>query len=99
MRSRQLLFSAGRDDGTGDLIVLEGEDIGDFFKHGLSMQWRRSLANLRYHLILHWKRRLANPRTDLQRRLANPRTDDVSLLHISFNSTLESLPLQLALSH
>jgi hypothetical protein len=88
MRSRQLLFSAGRDDGTGDLIVLEGEDIGDFFKHGLSMQWRRSLANLRYHLILHWKR-----------RLANPRTDDVSLLHISFNSTLESLPLQLALSH
>jgi hypothetical protein len=32
MRSRQLLFSAGRDDGTGDLIVLEGEDIGDFFQ-------------------------------------------------------------------
>jgi hypothetical protein len=27
--------------------------------------------------------------------LANPRTDDVSLPHISFNSTLESLPLQL----
>jgi hypothetical protein len=37
-----------------------------------------------YHLILHWKR-----------RLANPCRDDVSLPHISFNSTLESLPLQL----
>jgi hypothetical protein len=37
-----------------------------------------------YHLILHWKR-----------HLANPRRDDVSLPHVSFNSTLESLPLQL----
>jgi hypothetical protein len=37
-----------------------------------------------YHLILHWKR-----------RLANPRRDDVLLPHVSFNSTLESLPLQL----
>jgi hypothetical protein len=27
--------------------------------------------------------------------LANPRRDDVSLLRVSFNSTLESLPLQL----
>jgi hypothetical protein len=42
------------------------------------------LANRRYHLILHWKRCLAN----LHR-------DDVSLLRVSFNSTLESLPLQL----
>jgi hypothetical protein len=48
------------------------------------MQWRRRLANPCYHLILHWKRRLAN----LHR-------DDVSLLRVSFNSTLESLPLQL----
>jgi hypothetical protein len=40
MRSMQLLFFAGRDEGTGDLIVLEGEDIGDFFsKHSLSTQW------------------------------------------------------------
>jgi hypothetical protein len=31
MRSRQLLFFAGRDKGAGDLIVLEGEDTGDFF--------------------------------------------------------------------
>jgi hypothetical protein len=31
MRSRQLLFFAGRDKGAGDLIVLEGEDIGDLF--------------------------------------------------------------------
>jgi hypothetical protein len=31
MRSRQLLFFAGRDKGTGDLIVLEGEDTGDLF--------------------------------------------------------------------
>jgi hypothetical protein len=36
-----------------------------------------------YHLILHWKQRLAN----LCR--------DVSLPRVSFNSTLESLPLQL----
>jgi hypothetical protein len=37
----QLLFFVGRDEGTGDLIVFEGEDTGDFFsKHGLSMQWR-----------------------------------------------------------
>jgi hypothetical protein len=48
------------------------------------MQWRQRLANPRYHLILHWKR-----------CLANPHTDDVSLLRVSFNSTLESLPLQL----
>jgi hypothetical protein len=32
MRSRQLLFFAGRDKGAGDLIVLEGEDTGDFFQ-------------------------------------------------------------------
>jgi hypothetical protein len=51
-------------------------------KHGLSMQWRRRLANLHYHLILHWKR-----------CLANLRRDDVSLLRVSFNSTLELLPL------
>jgi hypothetical protein len=31
MRSRQLLFFAGRDEGAGDLIVWEGEDIGDLF--------------------------------------------------------------------
>jgi hypothetical protein len=37
-----------------------------------------------YHLILHWKR-----------RLANPRRVDVSLPRVSFNSTLDSLPLQL----
>jgi hypothetical protein len=42
------------------------------------------LANPRYHLILHWRR-----------HLANPRRDDVLLLRVSFNSTLESLPLKL----
>jgi hypothetical protein len=31
MMSRQLLFSAGRDEGAGVLIVLEGEDTGDLF--------------------------------------------------------------------
>jgi hypothetical protein len=31
MRSRQLLFFAGRDEGAGDLIVLEGEHTGDLF--------------------------------------------------------------------
>jgi hypothetical protein len=31
MRSMQLLFFVGRDEGTGDLIVFEGEDTGDFF--------------------------------------------------------------------
>jgi hypothetical protein len=31
MRSGQLLFFVGRDEGAGDLIVLEGEDIGDLF--------------------------------------------------------------------
>jgi hypothetical protein len=31
MRSRQLLFFAGRDEGVGDLIVLKGEDTGDLF--------------------------------------------------------------------
>jgi hypothetical protein len=31
MRGRQLLFFAGRDEGEGDLIVLEGEDAGDLF--------------------------------------------------------------------
>jgi hypothetical protein len=31
MRSRQLLFFAGRDAMAGDLIVLEGEDTGDLF--------------------------------------------------------------------
>jgi hypothetical protein len=31
MRSRQLLFFAGRDEGEGDLIVLEGEDTSDLF--------------------------------------------------------------------
>jgi hypothetical protein len=36
-----------------------------------------------YHLILHWKR-----------CLATSRRDDVSLPRVSFNSTLESLPLQ-----
>jgi hypothetical protein len=48
------------------------------------MQSRRRLANPWYHLILHWRW-----------CLANPRRDDVSLLRVSFNSTLESLPLQL----
>jgi hypothetical protein len=48
------------------------------------MQWIRCVANPCYHLILNWKW-----------CLANSRRDDVSLLHISFNSTLESLPLQL----
>jgi hypothetical protein len=42
------------------------------------------LSNPRYHLILHYKR-----------CLANPHRDDVSLPRVSFNSTLESLPLQL----
>jgi hypothetical protein len=31
MRSKQLLFFAGRDEGAGALIVLEGEDTGDLF--------------------------------------------------------------------
>jgi hypothetical protein len=31
MRSRQLLFFAGRDEVAEDLIVLEGEDTGDLF--------------------------------------------------------------------
>jgi hypothetical protein len=31
MKSRQLLFFAGRDEGEGDLIVLEGEDTGYLF--------------------------------------------------------------------
>jgi hypothetical protein len=31
MRSRHLMFFAGRDEGAGDLIVLEGEDTGDLF--------------------------------------------------------------------
>jgi hypothetical protein len=31
MRSRQLQFFAGRDEGVGDLIDLEGEDTGDLF--------------------------------------------------------------------
>jgi hypothetical protein len=31
MRSRQLLFFTGRDEGAGNLIVLAGEDIGDLF--------------------------------------------------------------------
>jgi hypothetical protein len=28
-----MLFLVGRDEGVGDLIVLEGEDIGDLFPH------------------------------------------------------------------
>jgi hypothetical protein len=31
MKSRQLLFFTGRDEGAGDLIVLEGEDTRYFF--------------------------------------------------------------------
>jgi hypothetical protein len=31
MRSRQFLFFTGRDEGVGDLIVLEEEDTGDLF--------------------------------------------------------------------
>jgi hypothetical protein len=31
MRSRQLLFFTGRDEGSRDLIVLEGEDTRDLF--------------------------------------------------------------------
>jgi hypothetical protein len=31
MRSRQLLFFPGRDEGAADLIVLEGEDTRDLF--------------------------------------------------------------------
>jgi hypothetical protein len=67
-------------------VEMKGQTRYKWFvsKHGLSMQWRWRLANPRYHLILHYKW-----------RLANPRRDDVSLPHVSFNSTLESLPLQL----
>jgi hypothetical protein len=75
---------AGRDEGAGDLIVGRRRYRRFVSKHGLSMQWRRRLANPCYHLILHWKQ-----------CLANLRRDDVSLLRVSFNSTLESLPLQL----
>jgi hypothetical protein len=31
MRNRLLLFFVGRDEGAGDLIVLEGEDTRDLF--------------------------------------------------------------------
>jgi hypothetical protein len=31
MRSRLMPFFAGRDEGAGDLIVLEGKDTGDLF--------------------------------------------------------------------
>jgi hypothetical protein len=31
MKSRQLLFFAGRGEGAGNLIILEGEDTGDLF--------------------------------------------------------------------
>jgi hypothetical protein len=31
MKGRQLLFFVGRDEGAGDLIVLEGEGTGDLF--------------------------------------------------------------------
>jgi hypothetical protein len=31
MSNRQLLFFAGRDEGAGDLIALEGEDTRDLF--------------------------------------------------------------------
>jgi hypothetical protein len=31
MRSMQLLFFAGRYEGVGNLIVLEGEETGDLF--------------------------------------------------------------------
>jgi hypothetical protein len=61
MRSRQLLFFAGRDEGAGDLIVFEGEDTRDLFPNTVYV------CN----------------------------GDDVSLPCVSFNSTLESLPLQL----
>jgi hypothetical protein len=37
MRSRKLLFFAGRDEGERDLIVLEGEDTGDLFKYAIDM--------------------------------------------------------------
>jgi hypothetical protein len=41
MRSRQLLFFAGRDEGAGDLIVLEGEDkeicFQTWFKYAMEM--------------------------------------------------------------
>jgi hypothetical protein len=50
------------------------------FEYAMEMTFRYPA----YHLILHWKR-----------RLTNPRSDDVSLSLVSFNSTLESLPLQL----
>jgi hypothetical protein len=31
MKCRKFLFFAGRDEGAGNLIVLEGEDTGDLF--------------------------------------------------------------------
>jgi hypothetical protein len=31
IRSRQLMFFVGRDEGAKDLFVLEGEDTGDLF--------------------------------------------------------------------
>jgi hypothetical protein len=56
MRSRQLLFSMGRDEGAEDLNCFGRRRYKRFVsKHGLSMQWRQCLANPRYHLILHWK--------------------------------------------
>jgi hypothetical protein len=61
MRSRQLLFFAGRDEGAEDLIVLEEEDTGDLFPNTVEV------CN----------------------------GDGVSFLRVSFNSILDSLPLQL----
>jgi hypothetical protein len=59
MRSRQLLFFAGRDEGAGDLIVLE-EDTGycfqTRFKYAMEMTFRYSV----YHLILHWNHYLCS---------------------------------------
>jgi hypothetical protein len=50
----QLLFFVGKDEGAGDIKGFGKKRYRRFVsKHGLSMQWRRCLANPRYHLILH----------------------------------------------
>jgi hypothetical protein len=63
MRSRQLLFFVGRDEGVGDLTVLEGEDTGDVFPNTVDVCNGDNIWLIRvemmfrysaYHLILHW---------------------------------------------
>jgi hypothetical protein len=69
MRSRQLLFVAGRDEGAGDLIVLEGEDTGYLFLNTVYVcngddVWLIRIDTMfrysAYHLVLHWNHYLCS---------------------------------------